>query len=124
MFTVSVLLLIAAILFFSIAVSRGAKSLEVAFIFVAFIAFTLIPTSGAIEWFLPSGKRRGYGRKRSLTTVAVLVVAFGYWALAIIADLMSPSGSISLIGPGAVLSSLGLFMYFYVDITRTNKELK
>ena len=121
----SILVIIGAfVVFFLIAVNRGPQNLAVACIFVIFIGFTMLPTSGAVEWFLPSGKQYGYGRARSLATVAILAVAFGYWAYAIITNLMSPTGSFSLIGVGAILSSLGLFMYFYVDITRKNKEMR
>jgi FtsH-binding integral membrane protein len=128
LFILSVLIIITAgVLFFSIAVNHGPQNLAVAWIFVAFVGFTLIPTSGVVEWYLPSGKRRGYGKIRSLLAVAILALAFGYWACAILIDLLSPNGSfsslLSLAGVGAILSSLGLFMSFYVDATRKHKDL-
>ena len=55
-------------------------------------------------------------------TVSVFIFTFGYWAYAILGDLMSPAGSFSLIWVGLVFSFLGFFMHLYVDATRKNKE--
>jgi len=126
LFVLSILVMIgAAVVFFAIAVHHGPQYLAVACIFVAFIGFTMLPTSAAVEWFLPEGKQRGYGRVRPYVAVAILAVAFGYWTFAVVTDLMSPpAGSFSLIGVGAILLFLGYFMVFYVGLTRRNKELR
>lgn len=125
LFALSILIMICAfVTSLIIAASHGPQYLAIAFILVIPIGFTLLPTSGAIEWYLPSGKQRGYGRVRSLIGVTTLAVALAYWVYAVFNDLMSPAGSFSLIGTGAILSSLGFFMYFYVDATRRNKELR
>ena len=103
---------------------RGPENLGAAFIYVICIGGILLPISGAIEWYLPIGKQRGYGRVRSLIGVATLAIALGYWMYAVVYDLVSPASSFSLIGTGAILSSLGFFMYFYGDVTRRNKEIR
>jgi hypothetical protein len=105
-------------------IARGPPNLAAGFIFVMLIGFSLLPMSGALEWYLPSGKLRGYGRKRSLAASTILVVALAYWIYAIIESLSSTTPSFPLIGTGAILSALGWFMYLYVDVTRENKELR
>jgi len=110
--------------FFIVAANHGPESVAVAFIFVAFIGFTLLPTTVAVEWFLPEGKQREYGRVRSRTAVVTLAIAFGYWTYAILVDLMSPGGSFSLISVGAFLLALGYVMVYFVDLTRKRKDLR
>lgn len=117
-------MLSAAVVFFIIAVNHGPRNLAFAFIFVAFVGFTLLPTAVAVDWYLPSGRQRGYGRVRSLMAVAVLAVTFGYWVFAILADLGSPADSFSMVGVGAVLLTFGYIMVYYTDLTRKHKELR
>jgi len=108
----------------AVVVAQGPPNLATSSIFVMLIGFTLLPTGGTVEWFLPEGKQRGYGRRRSLVASTVLAVALAYWAYAILNSLVSTADAFPLIWIGVILTSLGWLMYLWVDVTRRNKELR
>lgn len=105
-----------------LAVNHMPENLASASLSVVFLGASLLPTSGAIEWFLPPRTRFGYSRLSSLIGAGFLLTANAYWVYAALSSLASSVFSIGFIGEGALLTFLGYAAYFFVDVTRPRKR--
>lgn len=105
-----------------IAVNHMSQNLAAASLSVAFLGFTLIPTSGALEW-LPSSKTPPKPAKTlSLIGAGFIVVADAYWVYTALTSLVFPIVWNRFISTGATLSFLGLFAYFVVEVVRARRK--
>ncbi len=86
-----------------------------------FLGFNLLPTSGAVEWFLPWETRySGSTRSLSLLGMGVMLLAVVYWGYAIVS---SPSHTFGLdfLAPGLYLLGASLVVYFVVEVLRARE---